>query len=140
MKNKIVTIILFLAVMTIGSCKKGLLTQSDPNKLLAGGYFTKVSDATSALYGVYVAARECFYKTYAWDGASEMMYSRISARPYSNYTPGNAFGSSVARHWNDAYRCINRANYVIVNVRKMEAVTTNTTDLAQLRRVEGECF
>jgi len=140
MKNKIVTIIVLTAVMITGSCKKGLLTQSDPNRLSADVYFTKLSDATSALYGVYVAARECFYKTYAWDGASEMMYSRISARPYSNYTPGNAFGSSVSRHWNDAYRCINRANYVITNVRKMEAATTNASDLVQLRRVEGEAM
>src|SRR4051812_15087048 len=100
MKNKIAIILFFLPLLITSSCKKGLLNQSDPNKLTPDKFFTKVSDATTALYGVYVAGRECFYKTYAWDGASEMMYSRISARPYSNYTPGNAFGSSAGRHWN----------------------------------------
>jgi hypothetical protein len=140
MKNKIVAIMLLLVIVTMSSCKKDLLKQSDPNKLSSDVFFTKVSDATAALYGAYVAARECFYKTYAWDGGSEMMYSRISARPYSGYAPANTFGSSVARHWNDAYRCINRSNYVIVNARKMEANTTNASDITELHRIEGEAM
>lgn len=137
---KKILITLLLSAVIIGSCKKNLLTQTDPNKLNQAGFFTKVSDATEAVLGAYVAARECFYKTYAWDGGSEMMYSRISARPYSNYAPSNAFGSSAARHWNDAYRCINRANYVIVNVRLMEAKTTVAADLVALHRIEGEAM
>ncbi len=138
MKNKIFVTSLLSLLIIVGSCRK--INQTDPNKLSADVFFTKVSDATSALYGVYVAARETFYKTYAWDGASEMMYSRISARPYSGYAPANSFGSSVARHWNDAYRCINRANYVIAGVRQMEAVFTAPADADQLRRVKGEAM
>jgi starch-binding outer membrane protein, SusD/RagB family len=140
MKNKIVSILLMSALFVTSSCKKDLLTADDPNKLSSAVFFTKVSDANLALNGVYLAARTCFYKTYAWDGGSEMMYSRISARPYSNYNPSNNFGSSVGRHWTDAYKVINRANFLIENVRKMIPNTSNAADIATLRRAEGEAM
>jgi len=140
MKKKILVLSLLLIAVITDSCKKNLLDSVDPNKLTEQGFFTKVSDATEAVLGVYVAAREAFYKTYAWDGASEMMYSRISARPYSNYFPGNSFGSSVSRHWADCYRTVNRANYVLVHVREMETRTTIAADLNELHRIEGEAL
>ncbi|MBK0379704.1 RagB/SusD family nutrient uptake outer membrane protein [Mucilaginibacter segetis] len=140
MKKKILILLLLLSVVISDSCKKDLLKPTDPNKLTQQGFFNKVGDATEAVLGVYLAAREMFYKTYAWDGGSEMAYSRINGRPYSNYAPGASFGSSVSRHWNDGYRCINRANYVIVNVKKMEAATTNSADLDELHRIEGEAM
>jgi hypothetical protein len=138
MKKKILILSLLLIALITDSCRKNILDSTDPNKLNEQGFFVKVSDATEALMGVYVAAREMFYKTYAWDGGSEMMYSRVSARPYSNYAPSNAFGSSVARHWADGYRCINRANYVLTRLKELQAKTTNTADLTELRRIEGE--
>ncbi|WP_129717380.1 RagB/SusD family nutrient uptake outer membrane protein [Pedobacter sp. SYP-B3415] len=140
MKRKRYAFALLLVVVVAGSCRKDLLKQNDPSKLTEEGYFTKPGEATAALLGVYVAAREMHYKTYAWDGGSEMMYSRINGRPYSNYTPGNNFGSSASRHWNDGYRCINRANYVLVNVRAMIARETVPANLTILRRVEGEAL
>jgi hypothetical protein len=140
MKKKILILSLLLTIIISDSCKKNLLTVSDPSKLNEDGFFAKVSDATESVLGVYLAAREMFYKTYAWDGASDMMFSRIAARPYSNYVPGNAFGSSVARHWNDGYRVVNRANYLLVHIKDLEAKTTITADLNELHRIEGEAL
>jgi hypothetical protein len=130
---------LLLSIICSSSCKKALLDENDPGKLSTANYFTKVSDATSALYGAYVATREAFYKTYAWDGASDMMYSRIAGRPYS-YSPTNGFGSGLGRHWNDCYRSVNRANYVIANVRIMLAKETLAANIAELHRIEGEAM
>jgi hypothetical protein len=138
MKKKILILSLLLVAVISDSCKKNLLDSVDPNKLNEQGFFAKVGDATEAVLGVYVAAREMFYKTYAWDGGSEVMYSRVSARPYSGYAPANTFGSSVARHWGDGYRVINRANYVLTHLPDLIAKTTSTTDLAELHRIQGE--
>jgi hypothetical protein len=140
MKKTILIMLLLLTSVITDSCKKNILDAVDAGKLNEQGFFTKVSDATEAVLGVYVAARETFYKTYAWDGASDMMYSRIAARPYSGYAPGNGFGSSVSRHWNDAYRTINRANYVLTHIKDLEAVTTIPADLTELHRIEGEAL
>lgn len=140
MKKKIYTTILMFTVLFAGSCKKDLLTQVDNGTLASSGFYERVEDATLAIYGAYQATRVFYYKTYAWDGGSEMMHSRINNRPYSNYTPGGTMGSSNAKHWNDGYRSINRANSVIVNVRNMIAKETNPANLTILRRVEGEAL
>ncbi|MEJ5994989.1 RagB/SusD family nutrient uptake outer membrane protein [Pedobacter sp. Du54] len=137
--KKIVYFTLLLTIICSSSCKKALLDENDPGKLSTANYFTKVADATSALYGAYVASREAFYKTYAWDGASDMMYSRISGRPYS-YGPTSSFGSGLSRHWNDLYRSVNRANYVIENTRGMLAKETVAANIDELHRVEGEAM
>ncbi len=141
MKSKILIIILLLSSAVIVSCKKDLLDQHDPNKLSSANFFTKANDAKQILMGVYLAGRECFYKSYAWDGASEMMHSRVNARPYSNYNPASNFGSSVSRHWNDAYRCINRANYLIVNIDKMlESGNFLPDEITELYRMRSEAL
>ncbi len=123
-----------------GSCKRDLLEQIDPNKLPDVAYFTNVADATTAVMGVYLGSRTAFYKQYAFDGGSDMMYSKISNRPYSNYLPGNTMGTASAtgmgRHWNDLYRGINRANYVIVNVDKM--IASGIAGADELKRIKGE--
>ncbi len=137
--KKIIYITTLLSIFVISSCKKGLLVENDPSKLSADNYFLKVSDATTALYGAYSGAREAFFKTYAWDGPTDMMYSRINARPYT-YNPTNALGSAFGRHWNDLYKTINRCNFVIVNTRAMIERETLPANVTELQRVVGEAL
>lgn len=138
--KRIYSTILMIAVLFATSCKKDLLTQVDNGNLVSSGFYERVEDATLAVYGVYQATRIFYYKTYAWDGGSEMMHSRINNRPYSSYTPGGSMGSSMAKHWNDGYRSINRANSLIVNVRNMIAKETIQANLTVLKRVEAEAL
>ncbi len=137
--KKLIYITLLLSIFSVSSCKKALLEENDPSKLSADNYFTKVADATTALYGAYNGSREAFFKTYAWDGATDMMYSRISARPYT-YNPSNATGSQFGAHWNALYKSINRCNFVIVNTRTMIANPAFAASLAELQRIEGEAL
>jgi hypothetical protein len=137
--KKILYITAILSIVLSSSCKKDLLTENDPGKLSAENYFTKVSDATTALYGAYHGSREAFFKQYAWDGASDMMYSRVNARPYT-YNPSNATGSQFSAHWNALYKSINRCNYVIVNTRAMIGREALPANITELQRIEGEAL
>ncbi|RYF25191.1 MAG: RagB/SusD family nutrient uptake outer membrane protein [Flavobacteriales bacterium] len=137
--KKLIYIVTLISLLSASSCKKDLLIENDPSKLSAENYFTKVSDATTALYGAYSGAREAFFKPYAWDGPTDMMYSRINARPYT-YNPNNSLGSAFSRHWNDLYKTINRCNFVIVNTREMIARETLPANITELQRVVGEAL
>jgi hypothetical protein len=135
----------FLLVQT--SCRKDLLDQDPTTELAAEAFWKTEADAQYALNGLYSAVRPCFDRDYYMEGHGE--YTRVrgtsatdgnlrlgDAYHNANYNPSGHTGS-----WDKMYRylygAVNRANYVIANVNKMqeEGLVSN---VATLEAILGE--
>jgi len=128
------------------SCRKNLLDQQPTTELPANAFWKTEADAVSGLMGLYAAARPCFDRDYYFDGQGEYVRARGTSTTSGNLSRGDAYNggnynpSGYAGSFDKMYRylygAVNRANYVIDNVNKMEAGTTGTTDV--LETIKGE--
>jgi len=135
---KKVIYILFAASFCMTSCVKDILTQESTVDLPQAYFWTTTSDATSAVYGVYAAARTLFGRDYYFDGMGEFQWTRGTSLGSGTWHPQASSASSMGYMWNNAYTVINRANYVDVNVSAMIERETSATIIQNLKRVLGE--
>jgi starch-binding outer membrane protein, SusD/RagB family len=129
------------------ACREDLLDQKSTTELALDQYWVTEADATTALMGAYSAVRPVFDRDYYFDGQGE--YTRVNgtsatennlrlgdAYHNGNYNP-SGYGGSFDKYFRYLYGGINRANYVIENVKKMLA-TANPKSIPNLESIIGE--
>jgi hypothetical protein len=145
MKKQFITNKIFiLALASIGllqvSCRKNLLEQTPTVDLAAEQFWKTEADAQYGLNGLYNAVRYCFDRDYYMDGHAEFTRVR-GGSTQTNLRQGDAYNGSsyeptgYSGNWDKMYRylygAVNRANYVIENVTRMqsEGVVLNPANL-----------
>ena len=136
-------------MMAFSSCAD-LLNQEPTVDLPATNYWKTESDAESALNGLVSDIRWLFNRDYYLDGMGEFVRVRGNSflsekgrdgRAYKGLWEINPVGYGGG--WSEMYRyCyggINRVNYVIDNVEKMIANTSNEKTVRNLEGIIGEC-
>jgi hypothetical protein len=135
------------------SCRKGLLDQLPTTQPSPATFWKSESDATSALMGLYAAARPCFDRDYYFDGQSEYFRCRGVSSTAGNFRLGDAYqstntggmfgptayGSYFDKMYQYLYGTVDRANYVIDNVTKMQASGGAFATSTVLKTIQGEC-
>jgi starch-binding outer membrane protein, SusD/RagB family len=140
------------------SCRKNLLDQTPTTELAAAEFWKTEADATYALMGAYAAVRPCFDRDYYFDGQGEYVRDRSGnnsttsgnlrlgdAYHSGNYNP-TGYGGSFDKMYRYLYGGINRANYVIENVRNMlqeanpSSTATLETIIGEARLLRGMCY
>ncbi|MEO6522883.1 MAG: RagB/SusD family nutrient uptake outer membrane protein [Mucilaginibacter sp.] len=125
--------ILAVCMMMQTACRKNLLYQEPTTDLAANVFWKTEADATAGLMGAYAAARPCFDRDYYFDGQGEYVRDRSTTNSTlsgdlrlgdayngGNYNP-TGYGASFDKMYKYLYGTVNRANYVIENVRKMQS-------------------
>lgn len=129
------------------SCRKNLLNQEPTVDLAANTFWKTAADAEYGLNGLYSAIRPCFDRDYYFDGHGEYTRVRGGSTTSGNlrlgdaYNGGNYNPSGYTTGWDKMYRylygAVNRANYVITNVQKMQSDGV-VADPAALDLIVGE--
>ena len=158
MKNKLIISKVFLLMLLVfctagfTSCRKDLLDQSPTVDPASSNFWKTEADATTALYGLYAAVRPCFDRDYYFDGQGEFVRNRGNSSTagnlrlgdaYQSSSTGNmftptAYGSYFDNMYKYLYGAIDRANYVIVNVTKMQASSAIFGSSSVLATIQGE--
>ena len=147
-------IAIFIGILAIvPSCTKDILDQPARDEISSELFWKSPTDATTATYGVYNAARLLFRFDYMYDGLSP--YGRYRnlrnsfeaiddetgvSDPTGSFLPGGGAGDGFGMTWKLSYRIINRANYVLSHLDEMIANETNAEQQNELRRVRGENY
>jgi len=132
------------------SCRKNLLDQPPTTELSPDVFWKTDADATAGLMGLYASSRPCWDRDYYFDGQGEYVRARGVSSTAGNLRLGDAYQSSntggmfgptnYGALFDNMYRylygVVNRANYVIFNVNKMQTEGGNTS--ATLEIIKGE--
>ena len=153
MKNiKSISVIFTIVLSVVGvlfqtSCRKNLLDQDPTTEIPANVFWKTEADAVAGLMGAYAATRPCFDRDYYMDGHGEYVRARGTSTTNGNlrlgdaYNGGNYDPSGYAANFDKMYRylygAVNRANYVIANVNKMQAEGTSASSVV-LETILGE--
>jgi starch-binding outer membrane protein, SusD/RagB family len=133
------------------SCRKDLLDQSPTTEILAEAFWKTEADATAGLMGLYASARPCWDRDYYFDGQAEYVRARGVSSTAGNLRLGDAYQSSNTggmfgptnygalfdNMYKYLYGVVNRANYVIFNVNKMQSEGTSAST-SVLETIKGE--
>ncbi len=133
------------------SCRKNLLDQPPTTELSPDVFWKTEADATAGLMGLYASARPCWDRDYYFDGQAEYVRTRGVSATAGNLRLGDAYqssntggmfgptnyGSLFDKMYMYLYGVVNRANYVIFNVNKMQSEGT-TASTAVLETIKGE--
>lgn len=146
--NVITIIVLGLCVVMPSSCRKGLLDQLPTTDPSPATFWLTEQDATAGLNGLYAAVRPCFDRDYYMDGQSEYFRCRGTSITAGNLRLGDAYnggnfnptgyGGSFDNMYRYLYGGIDRANYVIDNVTKMQAKGGALATSTVLQVIQGE--
>ena len=129
------------------ACRKNLLDQDPTTELPANVFWKTEADAVAGLMGAYAATRPCFDRDYYMDGQGEYVRARGTSSTSGNLRLGDAYnggnynptgyGASFDKMYRYLYGAVNRANYVIYNVTKMQSEGTMAST-ATLETILGE--
>jgi len=133
------------------SCRKDLLDQSPTTELSADAFWKTEADATAGLMGLYASARPCWDRDYYFDGQAEYVRARGVSSTAGNLRLGDAYQSSNTggmfgptnygalfdNMYKYLYGVVNRANYVIFNVNKMQSEGSSAST-SVLETIKGE--
>lgn len=150
--STIVVTVLALCLATVSSCRKGLLDQAATAAVPPDIFWKTEADATSGLNGLYAAVRPCFDRDYYFDGQAEFFRCRGISSTSGNLRLGDAYqssntgamfgptayGSYFDKMYQYLYGGIDRANYVIFNVTKMQASGGTNATSTVLSVIQGE--
>ncbi len=130
------------------SCVKDLLDRQPTTELGAAAFWKTEADALYALNGLYSAVRPCFNRDYMLDAHGEFLRVHSMGGLASNLNGGDAYRTGIytpsgyAGNSSNMYRylygAIDRANYVIDNVRNMLPEAKNDEVRARLETIIGE--
>jgi starch-binding outer membrane protein, SusD/RagB family len=139
--------VLALCLVLPVSCRKGLLDQLPTTDVSPAIFWKTESDATAGLMGLYAATRPCFDRDYYMDGQSEYFRCRGASITGGNLRLGDAYnggnfnptgyGASFDNMYRYLFGAVDRANYVIENVTKMQT-SGNLSGSAVLQTIQGE--
>jgi starch-binding outer membrane protein, SusD/RagB family len=147
--NSNILVIIFFSglILLVNSCRKDLLNQPPTAELAATSFWKTEADATTALMGLYASVRPLFDRDYYFDGQGEYVRTRgtsvtagnlrLGAAYNSVFVPYNTNRNNFDNMWVYLYGGVNRANYVIENVRKM-LPKASAKSLPGLEAVIGE--
>ena len=131
------------------SCMNDLLNQQPSDQLSSELFWKTENDALFALYGAYADIRPCFDRDYNLEGHGEFFrtgsitptagvgLSMGEAYVGGSYGP-SGYGSSFDGMYQYLYGGVNRANYVIDNVRDMVQRESNDDLRRRLESIIGE--
>lgn len=126
--------ILPLAIMTLGSCSKDFLDQTDPNATLINDYFKTENDVLLAVNGLYQALRSgntlgessSLYSEQRSDNTGTNDNQSNSGEPFQfndfSILPSNSY---LKTHWVDMYDGIARCNTLLAHI---DEVTFSSED------------
>ncbi len=132
------------------SCRKNLLDQPPTTELSPDVFWKTEADATAGLMGLYASSRPCWDRDYYFDGQGEFVRARGVSATAGNLRLGDAYQSSntggmygptnYGALFDNMYRylygVVNRANYVIFNVNKMQVEGGSTSPVLEI--IKGE--
>jgi hypothetical protein len=152
--------VLALCLILPVSCRKNLLDQTPTTNPSPSTFWKTETDATSGLLGLYASIRPCFDRDYYFDGQADYFRCRgnstlpgVATNPPSvNVKLGDAYQSSSTTNmftptgygqyfdkmYQYLYGAVDRANYVIDNVTKMQASGGTLATSAVLQTIQGE--
>ncbi len=146
--NIIIVVLLGICVVLPSSCRKGLLDQLPTTDPSPATFWLTEQDATAGLNGLYAAVRPCFDRDYYMDGQAEYFRCRGTSITAGNLRLGDAYnggnfnptgyGGSFDNMYRYLYGAIDRANYVIDNVTKMQAKGGALATSTVLQVIQGE--
>jgi hypothetical protein len=142
---------LAICMLVQTSCRKDLLDQTPTVDLAADVFWKTEADATAGLMGLYASARPCWDRDYYFDGQAEYVRARGVSSTSGNLRLGDAYhstatagqygptnyGSYFDKMYMYLYGVVNRANYVLFNVAKMQTEGT-TASATVLETIKGE--
>ena len=144
---KLTLAIIAISLLFQTACRKNLLDQDPTTELPANVFWKTEADAVAGLMGAYASTRPCFDRDYYMDGQGEYVRARGTSTTSGNLRLGDAFnggnynptgyGGSFDKMYRYLYGAVNRANYVIANVNKMQSEGT-TASTATLETILGE--
>jgi len=134
------------------SCRKNLLDQTPTTNPSPASFWKSEADATNGLQGLYAAARPCFDRDYYFDGQADYFRCRGNSTTVGNLRLGDAYQSSSTvnmfapsgygqyfdKMYQYLYGVVDRANYVIENVTKMQARGGLLGSSTVLQTIQGE--
>ena len=139
---------LAVCVLLPASCRKGLLDQLPTTDPSPSTFWLTEADATAGLNGLYAAVRPCFDRDYYMDGQSEYFRCRGTSVTSGNLRLGDAYnggnfnptgyGAAFDNMYRYLYGAVDRANYVIENVTKMQAKGGAFATSQILQVIQGE--
>ena len=133
-----------LLLLSLGSCKKDFLQQSDPNSTAVTNYFKTENDVLLAVNGCYAALRSANTIGESSDlwtdqrsddtGINDSQSNSGEPFQFNNFSlvPGNSY---LYSHWLAMYNVISDCNIILDNIDK--AVFTNANN-KQIYRAEAE--
>jgi len=150
--NKLIIPALALCMILPLSCRKGLLDQLPTTNPSPSTFWKTESDATAGLLGLYASVRPCFDRDYYFDGQAEYFRCRGNSTTIDNLRLGDAYQSTSTANmftptgyglyfdkmYRYLYGAVDRANYVIDNVTKMQALGGSLGASAVLQTIQGE--
>ena len=131
-----------LPTLLILSCKKSILDQIPTTELSSDLFWKTNEDAIFAVNGVYEANRAVFGREYLWDGGGEFVHVRRTAQGIGDFNQGNntlgTMGGNFDYYWQACYATINRANYVLENLQRMNGNLKTPEELSTNAKLRGE--
>lgn len=136
--------ILPLAIMTLGSCSKDFLDQTDPNATSIDNYFKTENDVLLAVNGLYQALRNgntlgetsSLYSEQRSDNTGTNDNQSNSGEPFqfNNFSllPSNSY---LKTHWVDMYDGIARCNTLLAHI---DEVTFSSEDTKKRYMAEAK--
>lgn len=128
MKHKILLLAGLSVFVTLNSCKKEFLEQTDPNALPVANYFNTQNDVLQAVNGVYQSLRSSnnvgensgLFNEERSDNTGRNDNQSNAGEPFQfndfSLLPSNTYLKS---HWTALYTTIDRANIVLSNIDKV---------------------
>lgn len=136
--------ILPLAIMTLGSCSKDFLDQTDPNATSIDNYFKTENDVLLAVNGLYQALRNgntlgetsSLYSEQRSDNTGTNDNQSNSGEPFQfndfSLLPSNSY---LKTHWVDMYDGIARCNILLAHI---DEVTFSSEDTKKRYMAEAK--
>lgn len=145
---KILGFIAFAGIAFVTTaCVDNLLDQPPTTELGSAAFWQTEADATFALMGAYSSIRPLFDRDYYFDGHGEYVRTRGTSATNGNLQRGDAYqganynpsgyGGSFDKMYRHLYGGVNRANYVIENVRAM-LPNASPSSVESLETIIGE--
>ncbi len=140
-----------VAILSVWGCKEEFLELSDPNAVAANNYFKSESDVDVAVNGIYLAIRSgnalgegaTLYTDERSDDMGRNDNQSNAGEPFQfndfSLLPGNTY---LKRHWQALYTIIDRANFVINNIDKVQYKdeARKQTSLAEARYLRALAY
>lgn len=126
MKSKLIYSLMSLSLLVFGGCSEKFLDIFPEDKITSVSFWQNESDVKLALNGIYAGLRDNFVYGYGGglDAATPNAYQWAYWEGYQQQVGNGSVTTStpgiVVNRWVGCYRIINRANYFLQNIDKVD--------------------